>query len=272
MLENIFKKIGLKTVHTQVYMQLLDSASISAGRLAKIMNLNRQSIYEYLHDLSKIGLVTQSEKQGVKVWQASSPDKIREILNEQTNQIETVKNSLLDILPKLKARQKVDFITPKFTFYEGRDGIRQIFKDVLLYHDIETLAFWPVKNMIEVVGREFLEKYVTKERLSRNISVRFIAPKNKMVDIEKYPFFGSNARLKRQVRIAPHNIDYSMGYWIYSNKVAFISSKKESFGFIVESKELVQLQENQFEVMWNLSKKIETSESVIEKFFTENKI
>jgi HTH-type transcriptional regulator, sugar sensing transcriptional regulator len=270
MLENIFKKIGLKNVHAQVYMQLLDSVSLPAGKLAKIMNLNRQSIYEYLRDLANVGLVTQSEKQGVKIWQASSPDKLQKILVDQISQIETINKSLTDILPDLKAKQKVDFITPKFTYYEGGEGVRQIFKDVMLYRDIETLAFWPVKDMVEVVGRDFLEKYVTKERLKRNISVKFIAPENKMVDIKKYPFFGSNAKLKRKVRIAPHNIHYSMGYWIYGNKVAFISSKKESFGFIVESKEMVQLQKNQFEVMWNLSKKIETSDSVIEKFITEN--
>jgi len=272
MLESVFKKIGLKNVHAQVYMQLLDSVALPAGKLAKMMSLNRQSIYEYLHDLARLGLVKQSERQGVKIWQASSPDEIEEILNEQSAQIESVKNKLLKILPDLKSRRKVDFLTPKFTYYEGRDGIRQIFKDVMLYRDIETLAFWPVKDMIDVVGRDFLEKYVTKERLRRNIYVKFIAPANKMVDITKYPFFGANVKLKRRVRIAPQNIEYSMGYWIYGNKVAFISSKKEAFGFIVESKEMVQLQTNQFEVMWNLSKKIETSDSVVEKFFAENNI
>jgi HTH-type transcriptional regulator, sugar sensing transcriptional regulator len=271
MLENIFKKIGLKSIHAQVYMQLFDSVSMSAGRLAKMMNLNRQSIYEYLHDLAKIGLVTQSEKQGIKIWQASSVDKIQEIVNDRIVKMESVKSSLLKIEPILKARQKVDVIMPKFTFYEGREGLRQIFKDALLYRDIETMALWPVKDMFETLGKDFLEKYGTLERLSRNIWVRFIAPENKMVDIEKYPFFASNKKLKREVRIAPKKSYYSMGYWIYGNKVAFISSKKEAFGFIVESKELVQLQKTQFETMWDLSKKIETSDSVVDKFLAEKK-
>lgn len=47
-----------------------------------------------------------------------------------------------------------------------------------------------------------------------------------------------------------------MGYWIYGNKVAFISSRKESFGFIIESAELATMLRTQFEVLWKASKPI----------------
>jgi hypothetical protein len=53
--------------------------------------------------------------------------------------------------------------------------------------------------------------------------------------------------------------------------VAFISSKKESFGFIIESKELVEMLSSQFEVIWNLSKSLSGKGNEGEEFLKEIK-
>ncbi|MCX6746474.1 MAG: hypothetical protein NTX00_05725 [Candidatus Parcubacteria bacterium] len=269
MLDNIFQQLALQKEHALVYSALLESGPLPAGKLAKRVNMPRSSLYGFLSDLSQKGLVLQSEKQGVKIWQASSPEKISEILNDQINQIEKTKTSFLNILPDLKIKQKTDFITPKFTFYEGQEGVRQIIKDVLLYRDLETDCFWPIKDMVESIGKEFLEEYGTKERIRRNIKSRIIVPQNKMIDIKKNPFFGTSPEFKREVRIAPKDVDYSMGYWAYGNKVAFISSKKEGFGFIVESVELRQLLKTQFDLIWQISKPVKIDKKFTEKFIQE---
>jgi len=59
--------------------------------------------------------------------------------------------------------------------------------------------------------------------------------------------------LKRDVRIAPPNLDFSMGYAIYGNTVRFISNQK-NFGFLVESQELADMMRNQFKIIWDISK------------------
>lgn len=272
MLDNIFQQLQLKKEHALVYSTLLESGPLPAGKLAKLLNMPRSSLYGFLADLAQKGLVLQSEKRAVKIWQASPPEKVQEVLDDQLNQIEKAKSSFANLLPDLTAKQKTDFIAPKFTYYEGVESVKQMLKDVLLYRDLETECIWPIKDMVEVFGKEFLEQYGTKERIKRNISNRVIVPQNKMIDIKDNPFFASSEKLMREVRIAPQNIDYSMGYWIYGNKVAFISSKKESFGFIVESRELSQLQKTQFETIWKVSKKVVTDDQTIEKFLAENKI
>lgn len=60
-----------------------------------------------------------------------------------------------------------------------------------------------------------------------------------------------------------------MGYWIYGNKVAFISSRKESFGFIIESAELVEMLRTQFEVLWKTSKPIKVDPKDTNLFLQE---
>ena len=269
MLDNIFNQLQLKKEHTLIYSTLLESGPLAAGKLAKRLNMPRSSLYGFLEDLGQKGLVLQSEKLAVKIWQAAPPEKVREVLNDQINQIEKAKSSFANLLPDLQAKQKTDFITPKFTYFEGQEGLRQIIKDVLLYRDLRTQAFWPIKDMVDAIGKEFLEQYGTKERIRRNIHIQVLVPKNKMIDIKENPFFGNQPELKRDIKIAPQDVDYSMGYWIYGNKVAFISSKKESFGYIVESKELRQLLKTQFELIWGISKPVKIDAKYTKEFISE---
>ena len=58
----------------------------------------------------------------------------------------------------------------------------------------------------------------------------------------------------RTIRIAPNDIDTTLGYAVYGNKVAFISSKRENYGFVIDSKELADMHRSQFEHLWKESK------------------
>jgi hypothetical protein len=46
---------------------------------------------------------------------------------------------------------------------------------------------------------------------------------------------------------------WDMGYWLYEDKVAFLSSEKEGFGFVVQSKDFANLMKVQFEEIWKIS-------------------
>ena len=47
---------------------------------------------------------------------------------------------------------------------------------------------------------------------------------------------------------------WDMGYWMYEDKVAFLSSEKEGFGFVIHSKDFANLIKVQFEEIWKVSK------------------
>ncbi len=270
MLDKIFKNLGLKSIHAEIYLFLVESGPNSAGNLSKKLGIPRSSLYGFLQELSQKEMVSQSQKSGIKIWQSTPPEKITDIINNQINRFEKIKDAYQNILPDMKNREKTDFIQPKFTYFEGRDGIRQMLKDVLLYRDISTEAFWPFKDMVDILGKEFLIENAIIKRAKQNIFARVIWPKEKSIDPKKNPFVGSGKEFKREIRIMSGGIDCSMGYWIYANKVMFISSKKESFGFILESKEAVQLMRAQFEILWKISKKMVVDEKYYKDFVKNN--
>ncbi len=270
MLETIFKKLGLRREHTLVYLNLLENGLLPAGKLAKLLNIPRTTLYSLLSELTKAGLVLQNEKSSIKLWQAVDPEQIQLLINEQINDLELTRDKLGSLLINLKKSQKIDYISPKFHYFEGTEEMKKMLKDVLLYNNITTQLCWPVQDIIKVLGSDFLHKF-NKKRIYNHIAIQVIWPTNKVGSIEKNTFLAPGLEVMREVRIAPEKMNFSMGYWLYKNKAMFMSSQMENFGFIVESEEMTQLMKSQFDIIWNLSKPIKDNKESRQEFLRELK-
>ena len=253
MIDKTLEKLGLKDEEIKTFLFLLENGEQTAGNLAKKTGLSRPSLYGFLKKLQGSGLVIESQKNGLKTFSASSQDKVKAVLEEQINELEKGKSDIDTLFSQIQKGGVA--INPKFQLFEGKEGVKQVLKDMLFYRDIETKAYWPIRAMIEILGEEFFRSH-NKERVARNIYTHAIWPENQKVSVKDHPYLGSGEKFLREIRIAPKEISFSMGYWIYGNKVACISSKKESFGFIIESKEFAEMLTSQFEMVWKISKPI----------------
>ena len=266
MIEDILRKLELKDDEIKAFVFLLENGPQTAGNLAKKTGLSRPSLYGFMHKLQKMELVVESQKNGIKTFIASPKEKMASLFDEKIRELEKNKFSIEKIYSEVIKGGAT--VSPKFQLFEGKEGVKLVLKDMLLYRDIETKAYWPIKAMLEILSEDFF-KNLNKERIRSRLTTRAIWPQNQVVDIKKHPYLGTGEKFLREIRIAPKDIGFSMGYWIYGNKVAFISSKKEAFGFIIESKELAEMLSSQFEVMWKLSKQIISKPSDTESFLKE---
>lgn len=255
MLENIFKKLNLGTAEESVYISLVESGPTTAGFLAKKIHIPRSSLYGYLENLREKGLVNQSNKYDKKIWQAEPIETINTLLQNEVDTLIKTKEAFATILPEFQKKHKHNYVIPIMRSFEGKEGLKQMFRDVLLHQNIKTVAFWSIKDTIQLLGEEFMKELITK-RVKYKISLRVIWPEEKSVDVSRSHLFKSDGNSFRDIRIAPKSLTTDMGYWVYENKTLFISSKKESFGFIVESEELADMLRQQFEMFWQMSKPI----------------
>lgn len=266
MIDKTLKRLGLHEEEVKTFLFLLENGEQTAGNIAKKTGISRPSLYGFLKNLQKEGLVVESQKNGVKTFQASSQEKISSLLDEKINELEKGKTDINKLFSEI---QKGGTVTsPKFQFFEGKDGVQYVLKDMLLYRDIKTRAYWPIKAMIDLLSEKFFRE-LNKERVHRHIYTQGIWPDSQKVDIQKHPYLGVGEKFFREIRIAPKEIDFSMGYWIYENKVAFISSKKECFGFIIESKEFADMITSQHEAIWKISKAISVPDEYTKDFLDE---
>ena len=252
MINDSLEKLGLRDEEIKTFIFLLENGPQTAGSLAKKTGLSRPSLYGFLSKLQKIGLVIESQKNGIKTFQTSSKEKVATIFDEQIKELSKGKSDMENAFSQLAGKMGT---TPRFQLFEGKKGLEHVLKDMLLYRNMETKAYWPIKSMIGMLGEEFFKQH-NKERIARNISISAIWPASQSMDIPTHPYLGAGEAFLREIRIAPKEIDFEMGYWIYENKVVFLSSKKESFGFIIESNELMEMMSSQFEVVWKISQNI----------------
>jgi DNA-binding transcriptional regulator GbsR (MarR family) len=268
MLENIFNALGLEPEEAKIYLLLLETGPITAGNLAKKIGMPRSSVYGFLKRLQNHNLILESQKQGVKTFSAETPEKINLLFRQRQETLTKNQELFKNLLPSLKPRVSQKFITPKVQLFEGKEGLQAALKDMLLFYDMETQALWPIKAMVDILSPDFF-RYLNKERIKNNLYTRAIWPRKQTVNIAEHPYLGVGEAFKREIRLAPAAMDFSMGYWIYGNRVVFISSIKESFGFIIESAEMAETLKAQFEIIWGLSAKMSVDPEATQAFVKE---
>jgi sugar-specific transcriptional regulator TrmB len=269
MIDKELAKLGLHAEETKAFLFLLENPGQPVGVLAKKTGISRPSLYGFLKKLQEKGLITQSLRDGVKIFSPVTQEKINMVIDERIKDLEQTKsflqNAFLDI-----QQGKTPVASPRMQIFEGNKEVKFSPRDILLYRNIQVKSYWPIKLMLEVLGEEFFSEF-NKERLKRNISIQAIWPEKHVVDIKTHPYLGVGESFKREIRLAPKEIDFSMGYWIYEDKVLFVSSKKNNFSFILECKEFAEMLSSQFDVVWGISKTIKVDPKHTESFFEGNK-
>ncbi len=256
MLQDILKNLNIPETATRVYLRLLEVGISSARQLAENLNIPRPSVYDNLKILIKLGLVTEIDQENKKLFRIDDIKNLSHLVKGKIDNLQQQEKKLKDIIPSLA--KQLDYLEPKIKFYSGQEGIRRATNDILWYENIETLAIWPISEIMEVLGPDYLREN-NRKRIKRKISIRAIWPRDKAVKFKQYPFMGVGKDFYREIRLASSGMTWNMGYWLYADKIAFISSRKESFGFTVHSRDFTELIKSQFELVWPLCQKIKVN-------------
>ena len=243
-LESILKDLDLHPTSSKIYRELLESGETTARLLSDRLRVTRPSTYDHLAILKKRGLVVERKVDNKTFFAVDDVGHIGHALNEKIDVLTEHEKIFRTMLPSLLKQSKTS--TPVVKFFEGEPGLEQILYDVLWSTGETIQTMWPHEEIERVIGQDFLIRFNDK-RIREKISVRALWP-HSMKPKESYIWKEKDALITR--RYAPKGILWSMGYTIYGDKVSFISSHKEIFGFIVESREFSELMRLQFEVMW----------------------
>lgn len=263
MLEDILKELGFSDTAIAIYNRLLETGTASARQLAENLSLPRPTVYDNLKILIDNGLVLEKNEDNKKIFGADDPKNLQNLLQTKIDILNKNKREIAVLMSTLQSSSRS--LEPKIKFYSGVEGIKQVLKDMLWHENIETVTMWPISEMVAILGKEYLET-LNRRRIRQKISIRGIWPRNKAVDFKNHPFLGVGKGHLRELRLAPKEMNWDMSYWQYADKVAFISSRAEGFGFVVHSRDFVNLIKTQFEQIWKLSKPIKPQPQYTDAF------
>lgn len=243
------EKFGLSKKEAKVYISLLELGSSPVNEIAKKALVNRSTTYVLLESLAKHGLVSISEKRGVKFYNPASPERLIQFLEESVKKYTELVGVAHGLLPELKAIYVGVGPKPRVQFFEGPEGIKTAYEDTLTAQ--ETIrAYASIENMHKALPDYFPDYY--RRRAKNNVKIRAIFPDTpEAKERTKY-----NQEEARETLLVPHEeYAFSPEINIYDNKIVFMSLV-EKFSLIIESQELADALKKAFELSWEEARKL----------------
>lgn len=266
MIEQQLHILGFAEEEIRLYLHLWQNGPTTAGRIAQRSGITRTSLYGMLDRLVQKGVVRCEEPGGsVRRFHAEPPGVFQDMFTRRRQEMADAQEQFHELLPKLYQKARADVLTPRLTLYQGKAQLQNILSDMLLYQDIETYSLWPISLMVEILGADYFRHH-NITRIKRRIYTKAIWPEKYLINLESHPYLGGGAGFRREIRVAPSHIDFTMGYWIYGANVAVLSSAQECFGFVLESHEFAHMMKVQHMAIWAQSRRLDMPPKAVAAF------
>lgn len=244
MLTSILTDLGLDEDESKVYLAVLELGGSYVSSIAKKARVHRVVCYKVLDDLARKGLVSAFTKNNIKHYAVTSP----EILVQK--QEERLKKAQ-DLLPELLSLTNEMAYKPKIEYYEGVEGIKNIFEDTL-EAPTEMLGYTNLSAIPKVVPEAFLRNYA-KRKIEKGIKTRMLSPNISDAQKYLYNYYPKNfdRNLVEILFVNPKEYPFEYEINIYGDKVGIMSlNPDELIGMILESPVYAKTQRAIFQLAW----------------------
>ncbi len=237
------QQLNFDEKEADVYLALLELGEANIEQIAKKSGVKRTTVYHVIEALKEKGYIEMSKIGKKTLYYALSPKKIGEKLEKKKLIFEKIMPGLLSITNDIEKK-------PKIRYYEGKEGIREIYKDTLRYHNQETLV-WTTEDILEYFDVDWLWDYYVIKRVENKIWQRTIAPDIKYA----YELKGLDKKHLRDMRLCskeqfPMYVDVTL----YGGRYVGIMSFKDGLGLIIESEGIYKTLKSIFEMNWLMLK------------------
>ncbi len=246
---SLLGEFGLDNQESRTYLTLLEIGAANISDIALHSGIKRTSIYNFIGHLVEIGVVNQSVQGKKRIYKAVDPESL---VTLQEKKLETFKKRAKELA--LFVNPNVE--KPRITHYVGTDQIKQIFNEIVNCKH-ECMFIWPHTLIPTTVkwGDDYLGD-LEEMRIKSGVTHRLLRIPS--LDLDNFITPSLADEHLREIRYALKGTDFPMAMCIYdTGKVAFVSSHRESFGFMIESKELYQSMTFLFNLFWNSLEKPE---------------
>jgi HTH-type transcriptional regulator, sugar sensing transcriptional regulator len=244
MLSTQLEELGLSKVEAKVYLTVLELGASFVSAISKRSGVPRVNCYYALGSMVGKGIMSCFTQNNLKYYSVESP---KILINKQEEKLQKVKK----LLPELLSITNALAYKPKIQYYEGIEGIKNIFEDTLTSSG-ELLGYTNLKELPKVVSPEFLKNYAER-KINKKIKTRMLSPtsdeaKNYLEN--NYPK-NFNKDLVEIFFVHPKEYIFDYEITIYNDKTSLVSlNPSELMGIIIESSLYAKTQRSVFNLAW----------------------
>ena len=204
------KNLGLSDSQMSVYLAALELGPASIQELARKSRMKRPSVYNYIEELKEKRLIWETKRHKRSIFTAAHPSHLYELEKSRLAEMKEALPEFLAIYNETKHK-------PRVTFYEGAEGIKEVYTATLETETPHLSWSWHgFKRLQELLGDFFT--WFPKERARRKIvykAIRRDSPETRAVLKE-------DAKMFRQTKFVPAK-ESNTDILISDNKVILAS-------------------------------------------------
>ena len=233
------QQLGLTQQEALVYLFLLENGQSTVKQLSKTLNISATNCYHLLDSLVAQKLITEVTGVKIKTYVARDP----ESLIQRTTDLQTIAQQLA---PDLRALYTIQKNKPTVRFFDGQDGIQEIYLQTLHAQTKKIIAVGSTNQRNKSMQR-FFDRY-RKQVHDREIVVYDILTPNS----------AAVANATKQVmrgyydaKLLPKNVaDIPTDILIWDDSVALITLQEPYFGTIITQPLIAQTMSAVLETLW----------------------
>lgn len=249
-IEQSLARLGIVGNLYRVYRAAIELGDVPVAMVIERSGLPKATVYDALSRLAQEGLIADWGKPGKRRVVAHDPVIMLE-------QLEARRQMLGEMLPQLRSLYNAAKGKPSIRFYEGLEGVERALWDSLSATSGVMYCTFAMAEIMEVPGLDRMAVY-QEERLARGIDMKVVRSRRH----DRQDIWPCSRAERRELRFSPNEIVLGMTMLIYDSRVAIASSKKESYGLIIESEEFSALLKAMFMSIWITSEPVPFIEDI----------
>jgi len=252
---DFLEKLGLIPEEAKIYMALLEHGALTTLQVSKITTTPRTTVYRFLENLKKQGLVEELIDEHRTRAKAVELEKIESIIKKKEDDVKSLKNIYPEISSLLSGKTAMTQPATKVLFYRGQEGMKQLLWNTL--RTKEMFRGYSYCTPVETAGVEFALEWAL-EFNTRGLQGRDLYSDQYVESAKKNPYpspitwdLWESRYIAPEILTIDHQID------IYNDVVAYYSwHEGEIFGVEIYNEKVARLQKQIFDVLWKMGKRI----------------
>lgn len=244
-LKEKLKILDLEEKEVDVYLAILSLGKSTITDISRKSAIKRTTIYSYLENLLKTGLIFKTVSKKRVFYSPGDPKTIKNIFEKQKSDIETKKEQFNSIIPELESLYSTAFKRPRISFYEGKDGLREVYWEIMDTHKTIYSIFSPDNffNLFsEAENHKLMMTLYNNGGILRSLVEKTEKPRAELKKKEYQKFLKS--------KDLPDGFHFETDLLVVDDTVALISFKN-LVGIIIKDGAIASLQKNLIKTMWN---------------------
>lgn len=244
--KKILKELDLTETESEIYLTLLKKGEGTASSTAKKSGVQRRQTYDIMEKLKEKGLVSYRDQENKRIYSATTPKRLKELVEERKNNLIELEEKIDDILPQLTKQYSEDSDEREVKVLEGKEGVKQLFNDEI--REEETIKLIGSPEESEELLKYFLPTW-TEKRQEKEIKIKGIFEHSMKGDVgEHQPI---------ETRFLPPDYKSKVSMAVYGDKVGITFWLKDPLVIMINDQQAAQSFHNYFKIIWKNSAKPE---------------